>query len=153
MRTYLGIRTPDGCVVTVDGKPLNPRLDLFNHSPTGFEWGYSGSGPAQLALAILVDHCRHVVAELYEQTGQAMTLDGDPLSRADALRAVDDMAIRGHQHFKALVVAGLPRDGWALGASDVSEALRQISAKVAGRGGLLPGHGALGVLPWQRGEN
>ncbi|HVR09254.1 MAG TPA: DUF6166 domain-containing protein, partial [Thermoanaerobaculia bacterium] len=31
---------------------LDPRLDLRNHSPTGFEWGYGGSGPAQLALAL-----------------------------------------------------------------------------------------------------
>lgn len=28
------------------------RLDLAKHSPTGFEWGYGGSGPAQLALAV-----------------------------------------------------------------------------------------------------
>lgn len=35
--------------------PLTCRLDLWNHSPTGFEWGYGGSGPAQLALAILAD--------------------------------------------------------------------------------------------------
>ncbi len=42
-------------VVTVDGARLDPRLDLFNHSPTGFAWGYGGSGPAQLALAILAD--------------------------------------------------------------------------------------------------
>ena len=34
---------------------LNPRLDLWNHSPDGFEFGYSGSGPAQLALALLAD--------------------------------------------------------------------------------------------------
>ena len=27
-----------------------------NHSPSGFEWGYLGSGPAQLALAILCDY-------------------------------------------------------------------------------------------------
>ena len=27
--------------------------DGINHSPTGFEWGYYGSGPAQLAYAIL----------------------------------------------------------------------------------------------------
>ena len=37
-------------------RPLELCLDLFNHSPTGFEWGYRGSGPAQLALAILADH-------------------------------------------------------------------------------------------------
>ena len=36
-------------------RPLDLRLDLFNHSPTGFEWGYGGSGPAQLALAILAE--------------------------------------------------------------------------------------------------
>jgi hypothetical protein len=28
-------------------------LDEVNHSPTGFEWGYSGSGPSQLSYAIL----------------------------------------------------------------------------------------------------
>lgn len=31
------------------------RWDLVNHSPTGFEAGYGGSGPAQLALALLAD--------------------------------------------------------------------------------------------------
>jgi hypothetical protein len=35
---------------------LPPRCDLYNHSPTGFAWGYGGSGPAQLALAILADY-------------------------------------------------------------------------------------------------
>lgn len=38
------------------GKPIDPRYDLANHSPTGFCWGYGGSGPAQLALAILCDY-------------------------------------------------------------------------------------------------
>jgi hypothetical protein len=40
-----------------DGKeqPLNPRFDLKRHSPTGFEVGYGGSGPAQLALAMCAD--------------------------------------------------------------------------------------------------
>jgi hypothetical protein len=45
-------------VCVQDGKRtrhLDPRLDLFNHSPAGFAWGYHGSGPAQLALAILAD--------------------------------------------------------------------------------------------------
>ena len=45
--------------VVVDGEswPLDPRLDLRNHSPDGFAWGYPGPGPSQLALAILADHC------------------------------------------------------------------------------------------------
>src|SRR5215469_11969326 len=31
------------------------RLELVNHSPSGFDWGPGGSGPAQLALALLAD--------------------------------------------------------------------------------------------------
>jgi len=43
--------------VYVDGLELdlNESLAVFNHSPTGFSWGYGGSGPAQLALAILLN--------------------------------------------------------------------------------------------------
>jgi hypothetical protein len=33
--------------------PLNLYLDEVNHSPDGFQWGYSGSGPSQLAYAML----------------------------------------------------------------------------------------------------
>lgn len=52
--------------------PLNPRLDLRNHSPTGFAWGYNGSGPAQLALALLADHLDYPdnadrIVALYQQ--------------------------------------------------------------------------------------
>ena len=53
-----GGRRADGEVeVTVAGKRLDPgpSLKLRNHSPTGFAWGYPGSGSAQLALAILLD--------------------------------------------------------------------------------------------------
>ena len=28
---------------------------IRNHSPGGFNWGYAGSGPAQLALALLLE--------------------------------------------------------------------------------------------------
>ena len=43
-------------LVTVDGDPLDWRASLAvrSHSPTGPAWGYGGSGPAQLALAILL---------------------------------------------------------------------------------------------------
>ena len=45
-----------GGTVTWAGNPLDPvpSLALRNHSPTGFAWGYGGSGPAQLALALLL---------------------------------------------------------------------------------------------------
>ena len=32
-----------------------PSQKLYNHSPNGFNWGYEGLGPAQLALALLLD--------------------------------------------------------------------------------------------------
>jgi len=34
---------------------INRSLRLINKSPTGFSWGYHGSGPGQLALAILLE--------------------------------------------------------------------------------------------------
>ena len=42
--------------VWLDGEELDPKPSLVyrNHSPDGFAWGYGGSGPAQLALAILL---------------------------------------------------------------------------------------------------
>lgn len=59
-KEYRGLRFPDGSVVVevLDGEKtadLDVRLDIRVHSPTGFEWGFPGSGPAQLALAILAD--------------------------------------------------------------------------------------------------
>jgi len=42
-----------------DGEPTElspePSQKLRNHSPSGFNWGYSGSGPAQTSLALLLD--------------------------------------------------------------------------------------------------
>jgi hypothetical protein len=96
-KEYRGRRTADGVVVTVDGSPLNPRHDLYNHSPDGFEWGYSGSGPAQLALAILADHLGNGA-----------------------------LAVAHHQEFKFRVVAGFSEQEWVLTTDDVSQALQAI---------------------------
>lgn len=58
-KTYFGFRTERASQVWVwDGErmlPLDPCHTLRNHSPDGFEWGYGGSGPAQLALALCFD--------------------------------------------------------------------------------------------------
>jgi hypothetical protein len=56
MKTYLGDRTIDGIVVTVDGEPLDPRTDIQEFTVNGFEWTYEGPESQQLALAILADH-------------------------------------------------------------------------------------------------
>ena len=105
MKIYRGRRTDDGCVVTVEGNNrrgqgyvhvLPLRLDLWNHSPAGFEWGYGGSGPAQLALAILADHLGH-----------------------------DREAVRLHQSFKFQVVVTLPREGWTLTSAQVERGIEE----------------------------
>ena len=55
--------------VWINGKPLSPSrsLEVRRHSPTGFSWGYPGSGPAQLALAILLAYLpEHEALALYQ---------------------------------------------------------------------------------------
>jgi len=42
--------------VSLNGLALPLHLELVNHSPTGFNWGYSGSGPSQLAFAIVYEY-------------------------------------------------------------------------------------------------
>ncbi len=61
-KTYSGIRV-NGCAQVFVAQENEtrlldpaPSLKVRNHSSTGFNWGYGGSGPAQLALAILLDH-------------------------------------------------------------------------------------------------
>lgn len=43
--------------IWLNGRKLNPSKSqkVSNHSPDGFNWGYGGSGPAQLALAICIE--------------------------------------------------------------------------------------------------
>lgn len=56
MKTYTGTRTIDGLVVMVDGVTLPDHRTIKQYTDTGFEWGYPGDSPRQLALAILFDH-------------------------------------------------------------------------------------------------
>lgn len=98
MKRYQGTRLDGAANVTVNGQALHPRLDLGNHSPNGFEWGYSGSGPAQLALALLADAL------------------GD-----------DNTAWSLHQDFKRNVVAILPRAGWKLTEEEIRQSVEALS--------------------------
>jgi len=97
MKRYEGRRIGRAAVVTVDGRRLNLRLDLWNHSPSGFEWGYGGSGPAQLALAILADHCSD-----------------------------DEQAFNFHHRFKWAVVAEWPYSGWTITGAEIELVLQQL---------------------------
>lgn len=55
--------------VYINNKRLNPikSQNIVNHSPDGFAWGYAGSGPAQLALAILLEYTNEDTARLNYQ--------------------------------------------------------------------------------------
>ena len=108
MKTYEGCRQGYAVDVTVNGHPLNPRLDLWNHSPTGFEWGYCGSGPAQLALALLADHLTD-----------------------------DEQALVFYQRFKWVVVVELPKRRWTLTSNEIDAALQRIREQEAVTGGAL----------------
>lgn len=99
-KTYIGTRYPNDCIVTVNGARLNERRDLRNHSPTGFEWGYHGSGPAQLALAILADHLKD-----------------------------DAKALRLYQDFKRDVISRLHRDVWTLTSAQIDAAVTRIESE------------------------
>ncbi len=51
-----GYPTTGGALVLLEsagGDPIGPLPHHIKHSPTGFTWGYRGSGPAELALAVL----------------------------------------------------------------------------------------------------
>jgi hypothetical protein len=116
--TYRGTRRTDGrAEVTVDGVALDPRHDLVNHSPDGFEWGYAGSGPAQLALAILAHHFA-VPCPVDPRTHELGADETTPAMRA----------IRQHQRFKFAAIGALPRHApWSLTTTDVEGALRMIA--------------------------
>lgn len=51
--------------VWLNGKELLPKRSqkVRNHSPDGFLWGYGGSGPAQLSLAICIELFGEVAAQ------------------------------------------------------------------------------------------
>ncbi len=110
MKTYKGTRAgptaANEATVTVypgDGESytLPWRLDLCNHSPTGLNWGYGGSGPAQCALAILAD------------------LLGD-----------DRQARHVYQAFKWAVIAKLPIDEpWELTSEQIDYALTRLAGE------------------------
>jgi hypothetical protein len=102
---YVGYRRRGRVIVEKqsDQEQLTPErsLELANHSPSGFEWGYGGSGPAQLALALLLDY----------------TDD-------------EEVALAEYKTFKTEVVSQLECTGpdgcWRLTGREIDAALREI---------------------------
>lgn len=91
----------------VDDEPSDsrPLTHIPYHSPDGFEWSYAGSGPADLALAILADYFE----EPPEFVLAALRSMWTPRSKAAAL----------HQSFKEGFVATEHRDEWQLPGDDI----------------------------------
>ncbi len=84
-------------------RPLNPRNDLWDHSPDGFAWGYAGSGPAQLALALAAD------------------VLGD-----------DARAVRIHQELKFALVARWDQDRpWSVTEREVRDKILEVEMERA----------------------
>ena len=103
-RTYHGELLVDGScwVYVADEKGiirgLDLRLDLAKHSPTGFSWGFGGSGPAQLSLALLA----HVTND-------------------------DVRAKRLYQLFKEAFISTLPQDqAWSMSDSVILRDLTKV---------------------------
>lgn len=100
-------RTPGAGMRNPDGSHLGDALadipqQFVYHSPDGFEWGYGGSGPADLALNIL------------------------------GLFLPPPEAWRLHQHYKAAVIARLDRNGpHTITAESVREWVKDYWAKEA----------------------
>lgn len=95
MSVYTGSRTSNGIghqVVRRNGTvlPSEPSKGIRNHSPDGFQWGYSGSGSAQLALALL-----------YDVTGDKR------------------LSLKHHQNFKRAFVAKWS-DNWSITAKEIA---------------------------------
>lgn len=112
VRIYRGTRLPNQrLIVTVNGTILDPRCDLRNHSPTGFECGYGGSGPAQLALALLADHLGN-----------------------------DHEAVGLYQDFKRAVVVNLPESGWTLTGTQIAEAVATLRSPASRGASILSNH-------------
>ncbi|MCK4547688.1 MAG: hypothetical protein KAW17_09640 [Candidatus Eisenbacteria sp.] len=62
------------------GKPLSLRLNEVGHSPTGFAWGYAGSGPAQLAFVLLAETAGSMLARgIYMEFKNSVVCKLDPL--------------------------------------------------------------------------
>lgn len=115
MKTYSGDRLPDGTTrvrVREAGGSAVPLRHVVYHSPTGLEWGYAGSGPADLALSVLADYLGATafnVSDLWRGFENLVDED-DP-------RAV---AWRWHQPFKHEVIARFDGARWELTGDEIA---------------------------------
>jgi len=107
MKNYKIWRDPQNGVVGAvieNGKNLNPLTHVVMHSPTGFEYGYGGSGPSDLALSILVDYFGE--SKLWKKT---MVHDFPTVSKKE-LEA--SSSVKHYQEFKQDFIQNRGRNEW-----------------------------------------
>lgn len=115
------------------GEPLR---HVVKHSPAGFEWGYEGSGPADLARSLLIDvlgpaalcpECdgtRRLMftgptCEALEPYDASADPDPDPEQVGECYCDGGYRALPYHD-FKREVVGRLDYPGWALTRTDIA---------------------------------
>ena len=114
-KTYEITRQRDGKLVCLvrdrDAGKSYPLPHIIYHSPSGFECGYSGSGPADLALSILADllgaGCAAMQARIHGITDETTlySMAGEyPLT--GEYRQADEV-LRHYQDFKMEFIAPL----------------------------------------------
>ncbi len=121
-RTYIG---PKVWRIHADGRRSLLERRIVWHSPTGFEWGYAGSGPADLALNLLVDALLEGGARSAPAPdpwcercrGRGM-YRGSRCGGCNGTR-VSSQLQRLHHAFKWAYVAGLPEQRWSLEAAEI----------------------------------
>lgn len=105
IKTYVGKRHPQYGILMVtvelDGEPIGALCHYVKHSPSGFECGYAGSGPADLARCILIDH----------KGMQSLA------ERESVIPGIDLL----YPDFKNEVIAKLDRDGFELPATAIDD--------------------------------
>jgi hypothetical protein len=125
-KSYEIERRPSGVhVLITDGRrplaDLSPRFSqkIRNHSPDGFEVGYPGSGPAQLALAILIDF---LTPGTFTAGAMNAGVGGYPTHIQNALAL--------YQQFKADFIAGERRDHFTIDGAQIEAwlATQQVAA-------------------------
>lgn len=107
-----------GEVVPAETDLRPPRL--VHHSPDGYEWGYGGSGPADLALNILAK-CLPVGIE---PSPPVKLFNGECSQLAWAL----------HQKFKSDCIAHIPYEGFTLQGRAVDAWIRAQIARLEKEG-------------------
>jgi hypothetical protein len=103
------------CAYVHENGDVYPLPHIVRHSPTGFAWGYGGSGPAELARCLLI--------HFYGDAAKCGRCDGRGTEAEHYCLACggDGYTLPvSYQDFKFDIIARIPQDeGWRLSGADI----------------------------------